>query len=592
MTSVADDVRAGAPTRPDGVAAGKRGAARLVSVDRTLPVVVILAILLAIMVLPPLWYLVQGSFYTTDLIGGLGDFTFEHYRELLTDTFVRDFINSIIFAAGSSILAIVLGGVMAWLVERTNVPFKPIAYVSALISLGTPYLIYVIAWLYLAGKNGPINAAIRWLTGMEGVPFNIYSMAGMILIEGFLWSPMIFLLLGPIFRMSNADFEEAARMAGAGLPKTIWRISVKLATPAFLSVALLTFIRSLEAFEVPILTGWPGGVNILTTEIWLDMQQRVPPNLGRASAFAVVLLALTAVLIYFYMRVTRHAERFQTVTGKGFRPRIIDLGRGRGWAGLILIANVFVVLILPAFGLLWLSLMPFYQNVSLAGLEMANLKNYTNVLNSTDYLELIWITFIISAGGATLVMAVTTLSSWFTIRRRAGAWVLEQLSMVPLAFPGIVLGVALLQQFLSMPIHIYGTAFAFIFAYGVRFLPYGARYASSGVIQIHRELEDAAGVAGAPLKAVFLRIVVPLAWPAILSGWLFVFLICARDLSMSIMIASPSLRPVAVKMFALWSEGQGPVLAAFGLMWTLIMTLVATVLYVIGRRTASAKYGL
>jgi iron(III) transport system permease protein len=178
------------------------------------------------------------------------------------------------------------------------------------------------------------------------------------------------------------------------------------------------------------------------------------------------------------------------------------------------------------------------------------------------------------------------LCAWLAVRRRRFAWLLDQLAAIPLAFPGIVLGIALLQMFLSLPIHIYGTIAAFVVAFTIRFLPYGMRYAQSGIIQIHSELEEAAGVGGASLLTVFLRIVVPLCWPTIMAGWLFTFLLGARDLSMSILLASPSVQPVAVAMFDLWSNGQGPELAAFGLVWTAIMTIVASLMYFASRRTA------
>jgi iron(III) transport system permease protein len=361
---------------------------------------------------------------------------------------------------------------------------------------------------------------------------------------------------------------------------------MRLATPAFLAIALLSMVRALEAFEVPILVGEPGGINILTTEVYLDLEKKVPPDLGQASAFSIALLILTAGLIFSYSRLSRNASRYQTVTGKGFRPRTIDLGRARYLSLALLILNLTFTLLLPMAGLLWLSLMPFSQTISLRGLQLATTRNYATVIRSSDYLDLAWTTFRMAAGGATLAMALTMLCAWLAVRRRRFAWLLDQLAAIPLAFPGIVLGIALLQMFLSLPIHIYGTIAAFVVAFTIRFLPYGMRYAQSGIIQIHSELEEAAGVGGASLLTVFLRIVVPLCWPTIMAGWLFTFLLGARDLSMSILLASPSVQPVAVAMFDLWSNGQGPELAAFGLVWTAIMTIVASLMYFASRRTA------
>ena len=170
---------------------------------------------------------------------------------------------------------------------------------------------------------------------------------------------------------------------------------------------------------------------------------------------------------------------------------------------------------------------------------------------------------------------------------------LDQLATVPLIFPGIVLGVAMMQIFLAAPVAIYGTLWAFVITFTIRFLPYGMRYASSGILQIHTELEESAGVAGARMSTV-LRPRSSCRWPrpAILAGWLFIFLVAARDVSLAVMLASPSAQPVAVTMFDLWSNGQGTELAAFGLVWTAIMTVVAALLYFVGRRSAASVFGI
>jgi len=403
-------------------------------------------------------------------------------------------------------------------------------------------------------------------------------------IEGFLWSPLAFLLLSAVFRAANADYEEAARMSGAGILRTLAHISLRMMLPALLVVAVLIVVRSLEAFEVPTLVGLPGGVKLMTTEIYLDMKKNVPPDLGYASAFSVVLLLLAAVLLYFYSRLSRKAARFHTVTGRGFRPRPFELGRLRYLGDAFVIVNFILVLVVPTLALLWLSLMPFTQAIGLNGLRMLTLENYAVVFHSPFYLDLVWKTWAMSAGAATLVMALTVVAGWLAVRRRPGAAWLDQLATVPLVFPGIVLGVAMIQLLLAAPFAIYGTVWAFVIAFAIRYLPYGMRYASAAVLQIHPELEEAAGVAGGSAWLAFRRIVIPLTRPAIVSGWLFIFLVAARDVSLAVMLASPAAEPVAVAMFDMWGNGQGTELAAFGLAWTALMTVVAAGLYAVARR--------
>jgi iron(III) transport system permease protein len=551
--------------------------------DPTRMLVILLAIVLLLLVVPPLVFLLDGSLHTTTVTGGLGDFTFAYYRQLLSDRqFFASLANSIIFAIGSMVIALCFGGLVAWLVERTNAPFKAFAYLTAIISLGTPFVLYVIAWLFLLGRNGPLNDLI---TALGFSRFNIYSMPGMILVEGFLWSPLAFLLLAAVFQQANAEYEEAARMCGAGIMRTVARISMRLALPAFAAVALLIVVRSIESFEVPALVGLPGNVKVLTTDIYLDMKENVPPDLGYASAFSAVLLLVAGGLISLYARVSRHASRYHSVTGRGFRARPFDLGAARHVGGAVILFNFLLILAAPILGLIWLALMPYTQGVSRRGFSLMTLDNFRTVAHSTFYVDLVWQTLLMSAGAATGVMILTIVAGWIAVRRRPGGWLLDQLATAPLIFPGIVLGVAMIQIYLAVPIAIYGTLWAFIVAFTIRFLPYGMRYSASGVLQIHPELEEAATVAGSPLRTVLRRIIVPLATPALLAGWLFIFLVAARDLSMAIILASPSAQPVSVAMFDLWANGQGTELAAFGLVWTAIMTLIAAGFYYIGRRT-------
>jgi iron(III) transport system permease protein len=554
--------------------------------DPTRALVAVLTIVLLLLVVPPLWFLLQGSLHTTTVKGGLGDFTFAYYRRLLSDRqFFGSLANSLIFSLGATSIALCFGGLVAWLVERTNTPFKALAYLTAIISLGTPFVLYVIAWLFLLGRAGPLNDVVTAL----GLPrFNVYSMSGMILVEGFLWSPLSFLLLSSVFQAANSEHEEAARMCGAGIMQTVTRISMRLALPGFAAVALLMVVRSIEAFEVPALVGLPGNVKVLTTDIYLDMKENVPPDLGYSSAFSIVLLVLAGGLLSLYSRIARHASRYHTVTGRGFRARLFDLGPGRYLGGFVIVLNFLLILAIPAAGLVWLALMPFTQSISRRGFSLMTLDNFRTVLHSTFYIDLVWQTLVMSAGASTCVMILTVLCGWLAVRRRPGGWLLDQLATAPLIFPGIVLGVAMMQIYLSVPLPIYGTLWAFVIAFSIRYLPYGMRYSAAGILQIHPELEEAASIAGSPLRTVLRRIIVPLAMPALLAGWLFIFLIAARDLSLAIILASPSAQPVSAAMFDLWANGQGTELAAFGLVWTAIMTVIAAAFYLIGRRTIAS----
>lgn len=586
---MSSDVVTGAIAPSHETAAAKpRRSARL---GPTGGLTLVMALILGVLVIPPIIVLVEYSFSVPNADGSSGAFTLAHYAKLLADPkLYLSAWNSVSFAALSTVFALLCGGVLAWIVERTNAPFRGLAYVTTFISLGMPYILYVLAWIFLLGRAGPFNDLYRTLTGNTDILFNIYSMPGMVLIETFSWLPLVFLLFSATFRASNAEMEEAARMSGASLFDMIWRISLRLARPAILAAGLFVFIRSLEAFDVPTLIGRPGGINLVTSDIYFSIRA-VPPDIGHASAFSVLLTIVIAVLMYFYGRISRNAERYATVTGKGYRPRPLDLGWFRWCGGAIVVLNFLVVLALPLFALAWVSFLPFVRSISFAALSHMTLANYTAVLHETSYLRLTANTLIVAAAAATGSMLLMLITGWLVARRKPGATLLDQFTTMPLLLPGIVLGVSMMELALRSPVPLYGTLSIIVIAFIVRYMPYGMRYSFSGVLQIHRGLEEASSVAGASLLVTLRRIVAPLLMPAMVSGWLFIFLNAAKELSIAILLSGPNSQTMAVAIFDQSTNGQFTELAALGLLWTLLMTIFAICFYFLMRRQSADTFG-
>jgi iron(III) transport system permease protein len=355
--------------------------------------------------------------------------------------------------------------------------------------------------------------------------------------------------------------------------------------PAFFSVMLLIFIRSFESFEIPALVGLPGDIRVLTTSIYLDAQ-KLPAQYGSAGAFSVLLMLVVAGTLYFYFRVIREGDRFQTVTGKGYRPALINLGKWRGLAAAGLLLYSFVLLVLPFFIILWASLLPFYIQPSFEGMSLFTLKNYITAIHYPKITDSIKNSMLLGLGSATLVMALTTLASWILVRSKLrGRWLLDLLTTLPLLFPGIVMGLAILRFYLLVPIPIYGTLWILLVAFVTRYIPYGIRYTHSGLLQLHRELEEAAYTAGASWSNCMRRIILPLLTPSFLGGWVFVFLLSAKELSMSILLVSPQTPVVSVAIYELWENGQVGELAAFSVIWSAILVSVAIAYYLIARRS-------
>ena len=550
----------------------------------------IMAIILGVLVLPPLIFLITGSVTFTDDAGNVR-VSLERFSTLANNRGIwESAFNSIVFAVLSALFALLLGGIVAWIVERTDAPFKRLAYFTTILSLGTPYVLYTTAWLLLLSRSGPINNFLKLVSGSTSPPLNVFGMTGMVIIEALLWSPLVFLLLGGTLRNFNPELEEAAKMSGASTWDTIKRITMKLSLPSVLALTMLVFIRTIEAFEVPALVGTPGRVHVLTTDIYDIMHRTNPPDIGSASALSVILLGLVAILLYYYGKLTRNAEKFATITGKNFRPRAFELGKLRWPAGLFVVFYFFVMIVMPMAVLFWTSLVPF-ETFRVTVIKSMSLENYRAVLNSPRNIDLLANTFIIALVAASCTMVIAALIAWLSVRKAAGARVLDQLATTPLVFPGIVLGVGVIQFFLNIPIGFYGTIWIIVWAFMINYMPYGVRYSYAGMLQVHRELEESAAISGAGALTTFRRIVLPLLAPSVVAGWLFIFLLATRVLSLPVLLAGPTSQTMAVAMFDLWGNGQGPELAALGLCWTFLMTGIALIFYFLAQRSGTGMYG-
>src|SRR5215813_10446360 len=317
----------------------------------------------------PLAFLLWQSFFTAQTATKAARFTLENYAQAYGsgDT-ARLFWNSLQFAAGASLFSFALGTALAWMNERTNTPFKTLFFALSIIPLVIPGILFTVAWILLGSpKIGILNLALQDWLGVEKPLFNVYSLWGMIWVDGLHYSPMAFLLMTAAFRAMDPALEESAAMSGANLAQTVWRITLALSWPAVFATLLILFVRALESFEVPALLGMPAGIFVLTSAIY-EAIHRYPSQVGLASAYGVTLLALTSAGVYFQSRLSGAGTRYSTMTGKGFRPRRIDLGGWRYFTAALFVAYFLLIVGLPLFVLVWSSLQKFYTAPSIAGL--------------------------------------------------------------------------------------------------------------------------------------------------------------------------------------------------------------------------------
>src|SRR3972149_420447 len=440
----------------------------------------------------PLVLLLYGSIRSAPIGEPGATYTIQNYVKAYFDReFYLLFWNSLKFAVGTTAISFLIGTYLAWVSERTNTPLKKLFVVMALIPFIIPGILSTIAWiLLLSPKIGLINLVIKELLGLESAPFNVYSMGGMVWAEAIHLYPLVFLLMSAAFRNMDTSLEEASLSAGPSTFTTFTRITLPLMRPAMVSVLVIMFIRGIEAFEVPALIGVPARISVFTTKIFLATHQ-FPSDFGLAGSYAVTLLVISTAGVLIYGKITRREERYATVTGKGYRPRVIDLGAWKyatcGSAFLIFLLAV----IFPVFVLLWSSFIPYYGVPSWELVEKLTLSNYKYIFNYPLAVTAFKNSFYLSIGSATLVMLLTSVIAWVTVKSKLpGRIFLDNMAFIPIAMPGIVLGV-LIWVYLTLPIPIYGTIWVLLLAYITKFMPYGIRAASASMIQINKALEEA-----------------------------------------------------------------------------------------------------
>jgi iron(III) transport system permease protein len=539
----------------------------------------------------PLVMLLYGSIRSAPIGEPGAAYTFQNYVNAYFDKeFYLLLLNSIYYALGVCLVTFLIGTFLAWVSERTNTPFKKVFVVMALIPFIIPGILSTISWiLLLSPKIGIINLIVKDLLGLESAPFNVYTMWGMIWTESIHLYPLVFLLMSAAFRNMDTSLEEAALTAGSSTLEVFRRITLPLMRPAMFSVLLINFIRGIEAFEVPALIGVPAKISVFTTKIFLAIHQ-FPSDFGLAGAYAVTLLAISAVGVIVYGKITRGEERYATVTGKGYRPRVIDLGPWKYVTCAVSFLIFLLAVFMPIFVLLWSSFIPYYGVPSWELAAKMSLANYKYIISYPLAATAFKNSFYLSVGSATAVMLLTSVIAWVTVKTKLpGRSLLDTMTFIPIAMPGIVLGVSLIWVYLtipnivkeylgdyaSKPFEIYGTIWVLLLAYITKYIPYGIRAASASMIQINKELEEASLTAGGTWFQTFRRVVLPLLMPGFTAGWIYISIIALRELSTSILLYSYNSTVLSIMAFDLWEGGQYTYVCALGVLMVMLLIVMA-----------------
>jgi iron(III) transport system permease protein len=562
---------------------GRAGRSVLHFKDPTLPVLLSAALLLIFLMVFPL-----AAIFRASLWGDAG-LTLQRYLEVFTnEQFLKAIWNTLIISTWVGVIAVVIGALLAWLVTRTDLPWKKAIRALVMASFVTPPFLGAFAWTLLAGPNaGALNKFYRAVTGSEDALFNIFTMPGLIFVMALYSFPFVFSMIANVFELISSDLEDAAEILGASKWHIAWTVTLPLALPALLGGFILAFLHSLSLFGAPAILGLPAGVHTITTQIWALFQY--PPRLDMAAAFSVPLLLATMALIAAQKKILGR-KGYSTVGGKGGQQRPLRLA----WATVPVLLLVFAILSLSVFLPYWILLKAALSKAWAMPLTWDNfsLKNFTFAFFEYDDTQrAIYNTFKLGILTATVGTLLATLIAYITNRNLfRGARYLTFFALAPLVIPGIVLAVGLFIVYTRPPLVLYGTVWILFVAYLTKEMPIGFSQAESTFKSIHPELEDASRIIGANRLTSLIDVTAPLARSGLIAAWSFIFIGVIRELSASILLFAPSSKVVSVVIFDLKEEGQVGVIAVLGILLLLVsFTVILSVQWFAGRQPVATR---
>jgi iron(III) transport system permease protein len=503
--------------------------------------------------------------------------------------------NTLLFAFGTVIVGLAFAVPLVWLLNRTDIPLKNTIYVLMTVGILIPVFLRTIAWiLLLSPRIGLVNQWAMQLFNLDQPIISLYNIPGMAFVQGVSFVPSAFFMLSAAYRTMDPALEEAAYTSGIGKLQTFLRINVPITWPAIAGVMVYLFMSALAVFEVPAIIGFPARILVLSASIFTATNPPTGlPNYGIAGAYGAVMLLAGLILAYFYVRLVQHGKKYTVITGRGYRPRQIALGKWK-WAAL---AFAFLYLsmevFIPFLVLVWASVLPHLQLPSAEALSQLTLANYTTMFDFVDAMPFIN-TAILMVAVPTATMVLSVLASWVVVRTQVGfRGSLDTIAFLPHAIPSILLGVGLAYLGLAYRdfFPVYGTVIIIAIAHTISWIAYGTRTTNGVMIQVHRELEEAGKVAGASTARVLGRIVLPLIAAGIFNSWIWISMLSYREVTMALALGTRKNLVISTIVWQFWGNGWVPQVAALGVLLVLFAVLVVGSLKFIFSRIGEVELG-
>jgi len=541
--------------------------------------VALLLAILAFLVIYPVAMLLLGALTDTNPVAdGFGVFrlSIHNFVAVLTNPNVADaLLNTLIACGGGTVVAVTIGLAFSWIVVRTNTPCKRFIAAISMLPLFAPPLVAGVAWVILGSpKTGLINTLFKWLDLDWRI--DLYTLPGLIFVFGIYYAPYVYMFTASALRNMDPSLEEASEVAGASAFSTMFSVTFPLIMPAIISGMLLSFVVMLGIYGIPAVLGAPNEINVLTTYIF-KLTNWSPPLYNTAAAVAVMLMAVTGLLVYVQQRVLS-GRSFTTVAGKAFRPRSLELGPWRWLTLALAVAYLLVVVVLPSLALIiaaFRKFLFFRDLTSVFDTRQYSFDHFHSIFDNPLTLNSIYnsveVGIITAVFGGALAFAIG-----YTIHRShvSGRRAIDLLATLPVAIPGLVVGVAYLWAWIGLPGGLYGTLWILALAFVARFMPDTVKALSTSLLQIHRELEEAAWVCGKGTLGTIRTIVLPLASPGVIAAATLLFVLAIRELGSSLFLYTSNTMVMSVLLLDYYEGGNIGKTAAFSLVQMVLLAVL------------------
>lgn len=537
-------------------------------------------LVLAVLVLMPLGFLLWGTFQSATPGTAEARFTFANWANAYGSfRYVKALSNTLQISAFVTILALINGGLMAWLVVRTDMPWRRTLEVLLLMPMFLSPFTGAVAWVaLLAPRSGLLNDLTVKLLGTP--LFNAFTMPAIVFVMFLFYTPYVYLFTASAIRQMDPSYEEACQMVGASRWATAWKVTVPLAMPALGAAGILVFVLSAEMFSIPGMMGIPGQIVTLPYEVYSNFRSS-PPSYPMGATLGTVLLLFTVGGMLLHNRMTAQSKKFVTVTARGFRSRDVRLGNW-GWVAVgYCLLYIFLAVVLPYAVLITGSFMKTaVWSLSPENLTLDNWKYVQSAIFKRGFMN----TLMISGMGALGIVLLTPGISWLVVRSKLpGRRALDLIGTLPVAVPGLVLAVGMIWAYVRLPLPIYGTIWIMVLAFLTKNLPYGLRVTNATLIQIDPQLEESARTCGATPLETYRAIVLPLLQPALMYVFIFTFIVMVREISASVMLYTSKSVLLSVLQWDLMEDGRMSRAFVVGLVQAgMIMTVIFGARYFFG----------